>query len=633
MTTPNFTAARRRAIAVEQRVIRSRLKPPPTLTVSQWADRYRRLSRVAEAGDWRTDRVPYLREIMDACSDSLGERLVIVKASQVGATEALVNNVVGYHIHQDPTNILVVQPSNDEAEKYSKEKLAPMLEDTPVLDGCISEPASRSTDSTILGKKFAGGHLGIVGATSPKGLRSRHRRIILLDEVDGYPASAGAEGDPVMLAEKRATTYWNRKIVLLSTPTIRGRSRIEKAYAESDQRHYQVVCPHCGAEQELKWGGVNQPFGLKWASGKPETAFYLCRQSECHIDEKDKVRIVTAGRWVAENPGHPTRGWWFNTLISLFDGAAWPRLAREFLEVKHDPIRLRVFVNTTLAETWEDEGASVDAHILFERLGDGYPADGSVPNGAAVLTRSVDIQDDRLETAVWAWGAGEEGWLTEHEIIPGDPATEVPWRELDQILRRSYAHESGASLRPAVTFIDSGGHHSKEAYAFARARLAMRVFVIKGSSQEGAPLLGRPTRNNSARTILYPVGSFTGKESVLARFAKVKEHGPGYLHLPDWLDSEQLNQFTNEKLMTKPVHGRPKRLWVQTGRNEQLDLAVYALAALQVLGPATLKNLGEIAKQVQEKGAQLRAKQESGEGEKPPEDDPPPRNWVTGWRR
>ncbi|MEX1185308.1 MAG: phage terminase large subunit family protein [Gemmatimonadaceae bacterium] len=573
--------------------------PPPRLTVSEWADQYRYLSQESSAspGRWSTDMVPYLREPMDAFGDPTVEDIVVMKAAQLGATEALVNNAIGYFIDLDPSPILVVQPSDGEAQKYSKEKLAPMLRDSPSLAKKVHESKSRDSDSTILSKAFRGGHLGITGAQSPLGLRSRTRRVALFDEVDGYPASAGAEGDPIMLGEKRTVTFWNRKKVKLSTPTIKGISRIEKAYADSDQRKFFVACPHCGREQVLVWGGKDLDHGIKWDSGKPETAHYICESCLGRIDESEKARMVRVGRWIAQNPGHKTRGYHINALISLFDGARWSELAKEFLAVKHDPLRLRVFVNTVLAETWEDAGQEVEAHVLFERM-HSYAA--QVPAGVGLLCRGVDVQGDRLEVAVWGFGAGEEAWPIETEIIPGDPSIPLtnpnsPWRILDEHILRTYTHASGAELRAKITLVDSGGHHTNEVYEYARKRRGNNVYAGKGSSIAGHPIV-KAVHHKHAKLTLIHVGSFAAKEVFLSRMAKIIEEGPGYVHIPDWMDQEHLEQLTAEKLFTKLIGGVPKRVWLKKrDRNEQLDLFVLAYAALHQLGPAVRKQLGALA--------------------------------------
>ena len=618
------------------------LAPRPTLSMSGWADKYRVLSFSAESGPWRTSRVPYLREIMDACSDPTVERVVVMKSAQVGYTEGILNNTIGYYIDQDPATILAVQPTDEEAEKYSKEKLAPMLHDTPVLGAKVQESRSRNTGTTILAKSFAGGHLGITGATSPRGLRSRSRRILLFDEVDGYPESAGAEGDPIMLGEKRTMTYWNRKIIIGSTPTVKGASRIEKAYAESDGRKYHVPCPHCGKLQVLDWGNRDVDHGLKWsvdADGEPYDVFYLCQHCHACIEESEKPRMVASGQWVAERPQNPVRGYWMNALISLFDGAQWIKLIREFLKVRKDPIRLRVFVNTVLAETWEDIGASADSDVVAERM-EVYQDGVDVPAHAAVLTRSVDVQGNRLETAVWGWGAGEESWPVEIEVIDGDPGTPEPWKELDEILTKSYLHESGVRLTPLVTTVDSG-YHAKAVYGYCKDRRGKNVFATKGSSQEGTPILGKPMKAGSANVILRSVGSFTGRETLLSRLSKIVQPGPGYVHVPEWFVGEPLKQLTAEKLITVIANGRVTRKWISRHvRNEQTDMWIGALAGLHILGVRFIKGLPERVKALAAEGEKMKeaAKAPPAEETPPAENAPPARaprrtGWINQWRR
>jgi phage terminase large subunit GpA-like protein len=469
-----------------------------------------------------------------------------------------------------------------------------------------------------------------VGANSPASLASRPIRDVVCDEVDRYPVSAGAEGDPIGLVFRRQSTFADRKRLLISSPTIKGQSRIEKEYEASDQRKWIVPCPHCNEEQLLVWGGRDVAYGLKWDEGKPETAHYVCQHCGCVIEEMWKNWMNARGRWRVDNPGHPRRGYWTNALVSPW--ARWRELVEEFLRIKHDAIRLRQFVNTVLCETWEDDGAQVEAGTLADRC---LPYPAEVPAGVAVLVRTVDTQGDRLETSVWGFGDGEEAWIVEHELIPGDPGTPEPWIALDAIRARGYQHESGAELRPRVTFIDSGGHHAKEVYAYTRLHQNEHVYACKGSSLEGHPLLGRPTRSNSAKAILYMIGTFTAKESIMSRLSKIKAPGPGYIHLPEWYDEEHRQQLTAEKLVTRIVGGRPKRVWIKTrDRNEQLDLFAYALAALQQLGPAIVRNLGAIAKQIAAKAEQEKAQSSESPAVTSARKQAPARrsSWVNRWK-
>ena len=321
------------------------LKPPPKLTVSEWADMYRQLSSEssAEAGRWSTSRAEYQRGMMDAVSDPMIETVVLMTAAQVGKTE-LINNVVGFHIHQDPAPMLVVQPTLEMAQTWSKDRLAPAIRDTAVLAERIADPRARDSGNTTLHKVFPGGHVTACGANSPSSLASRPCRVILCDEVDRYPISAGSEGDPVGLAKRRSATFWNRKIILVSTPTDKGASRIEQAFAESDQRRYFVKCVDCGEHQTLKWSNV------RWEHDRPATACYVCEHCGSLWDDAQRFRAIRYGEWRATAAGDgKTAGFHLSALYS-----PWTPLedsVRDFLASKRDPMRLKTWVNTFLGET------------------------------------------------------------------------------------------------------------------------------------------------------------------------------------------------------------------------------------------------------------------------------------------
>lgn len=608
-------------------------------------------------GSFSVDDAPYQREPMDTMSDPTVRAMVCRWGSQLGKT-IMLNAFVGYRVDQDPGPMLMLQPTLEMAEAWSKDRLAPMLRDTPRLRGKIASARSRDSNNTLLHKSFPGGHITIAGANSPAGLASRPIRDLLQDEVDRYSKTAGAEGDPSAIAESRTATFPNAKNVKVSSPTEKG-SAIDQAWELSDQRWYIVPCPHCGHEQKLEFGGKDTKYGLKWEARKPETAHYVCAACSCVIEETDKPLMLKRGRWVPENPDSKIPGFTLSALYSPF--FPWSRLVERWLRDKTDPLKLQTFVNTMLCENWEETGESVTAHILESRMDklpereNGIDEDGKpvivklVPAAAAVLTRSVDVQGDRLETTVWAWGEGEECWRIDFDLLPGDPATNTPWIQLDALLGKKYEHESGALLPCAVTFIDSGGHHSKQAYEFARGRVRRRVFAIKGSSlQQGVPLLSKPARNVAAKVVTYSVGSFSGKEVLMSRLSRVHESGPGYIHLPSDIDPQHLDQFLNEKLITRFVKGRPIRQWAKNGPNEQIDLWVYAYAALHALGPATFRNLGPLSRKLAAKaksGAAAEPVHENpGEKDRPEpevaEDEPQPRakrerrrsRWVDGWK-
>jgi len=506
------------------------------------------------------------------------ETVVVMSSAQVGKTE-LLNNVIGFHIHYDPSPILLVQPTIEMAETYSRDRLAPMLRDTPALAGRVKDPRSRDSGNTLRQKQFDGGQIAMAGANSPASLASRPVRIVLLDEVDRFPPSAGAEGDPVSLAVKRSTTFWNRKIVLTSTPTTKGASRIEAAWEESDQRRFEVPCPYCAGFQILLWGG------LKWdkdEKGRPVNVRYECEHCRSALSESDKLRMIRNGRWT---PGRPwvTRiaGFWINELYSPW--SSWAGMASTFLEAKKRPETLRVFVNTSLGETWEEEGVTVDDTALMSRRED-YGKGQALPDGILLLTAGVDVQDDRLEATAWGWGMQDESWVVAHATFRGNPETSpAPWKDLDDWLLRTWPHDSGNTLRVAAACIDSGGHATQQVYDFCRRRESRRVWPIIGRAGAGLPIIRIGARRTKAKVALGIVGTDTSKGLLFSRLA-VAEFGPGYIHFPRDVDDEWFKQLTAEKLMTKHVKGVPTRVWKKIrARNEALDCAVYALAAKESL--------------------------------------------------
>lgn len=617
---PIDDAARARAAEVERAVFRETFAPRIRMSLVEWAEQRRYLSPEANAlaADsgaavrYSTALTPYHRAPMEALSDPRTEYVVCKFPSQDGKTEIL-NNFIGWRIDLEPGPMLVLQPTKEMAEAWSKDRLAPMIRDSPTLTGKVRDARSRDSDNTILHKKFPGGHLTAVGSNSPAGLASRPIRDVAADEVDRCAKSAGTEGDSLRLAFRRTTTFRRGKKLLISSPTIKGDSRIDSEYQLGTQEEWHVPCPHCGTMQFLVWGGPDTDYGLKWEKGDPDSAYYVCIQG-CVIEELHKGWMIERGQFIAQNPdaGPRRRSFWKNALTSNL--VSWRKLVHEWIEVQSSREQLQQFVNTVLCELWTPvDGEEVHAEGLLKRLGQGYPKDGSVPDEVAVLTRSVDTQGDRLETAVWGWGEGEEAWLIETDIIPGDPSTVEPWKALDALRRRTYRTAAGVVLRPLVTFIDSGGHHAKEVYDYTRLRNAHGVYAIKGATQEGSPLLSKPTRNNSAKAILYMVGSFTGKETLMRRLTKVTEHGPKYIHLPATLDGEQVSQFTRERLVDRVMKGgKRRRAWEVLGRNEQIDLYVYALAALHKLGLETVRSLGAIAKRACERAVQAKASAAAG---------------------
>lgn len=571
------------------------LRPPPKLTLSQWAARYAVLSRETSAQTGRFEAYPYQNGWMDAISDPAVEMVTIMKGARVGYTKTL-DHAVGYFLHQDPSPVLVVQPRVEDAEDYSKTEIAPMLRDTPVLAEITGDTKAKDSNQTILKKTFLNGaSLSLVGANSPGGFRRITARVVLFDEVDGYPVGgAGSEGDQISLGTKRTETFWNRKIVLGSTPTVKGFSRIEKSWEQSDQRRYHVPCPHCGEKQPLEWGGADTPHGIKWKRDEagnhlPETAFYVCAKNGCIIDEADKPEMVARGEWIASKPFKGHAGFHIWAGYSLHANASWAKLAAEWLEVKSDPLRRQTFVNLVLGEPYEDRGdKAMSERMLVART---EVWDAEVPNRVAVITASGDTQDDRVEIEIVGWGANEERWSIAHEVIVGDPDGPELWAQVDAFLLRKWRRADGHEFSVAAACIDSGGHHTQKVYEFCRARLGRRIWAVKGESARGgarSPVwpIKKPSARNKQSFRPIIIGVNAAKDLIRSRLhleqPKPDEACAGYMHYPADRDINFFAQLISERLTTKSVRGQKYRVWeLPPGRaNEALDLAVYSYAAL-----------------------------------------------------
>lgn len=516
---------------------------------------------------------------MDAVSDPAVKTTVVMSAAQVGKTEVL-NNLVGFHIDLDPAPILVLQPTLDMGQAWSKDRLAPMLRDTPVLRGKVKDARSRDSANTVLHKVFPGGHITIAGANSAASLASRPIRIVAADEIDRYPASAGTEGDPVSLAAKRSMTFWNRKLVLTSTPTEKGASRIEQAWEKSDQRRYFVRCPKCRHSQTMRWQQVRwekDPEG----EALPETAAYFCEACDKPWTEGDRLSGVMAGEWKASKPFNGTAGFHLNALVSPW--VQLPELVAEFLAAKAYPDRLRVFINTVLGETWEDRGETTDAGGLVKRR-EPFSLE-KIPAGVIVVTVATDVQDNRLECEFLGWGLNEENWSLDYVVIPGDPSTMGPWRLLDDLLSRKLVREDGAPLSVAAGAVDTGGHFTQAAYAFCKERMARRIWATKGIGGQSPIWPKRPSKNARGGTSLFLVGVNAAKDLAHARL-KITEPGPGFCHFPDHYDEKYFAQLNAEKRVTKYSKGFPKSEWVKvspSARNEAWDCRVLNIATFQGL--------------------------------------------------
>jgi phage terminase large subunit GpA-like protein len=561
----------------------------PELTVSQWADQHRMLSgkASAEPGPWRTNRTPYLKEVMDCLSTTSPlQRVVLMAASQLGKTEAG-SNWLGYVIAHAPGPMLMVQPTVDMAKRLSKQRLESLITETPCLAEKVAPARSRDSGNTMFSKEYPGGIMILTGANSATGLRSTPCRYIFLDEVDAFPADVDGEGDPVTLAERRSTTFSRRKIFMTSTPTVKDFSRIEAEFLLSDQRRYFVPCPHCGTKQWLQWSK------LKWKDNDPSTVMYECEACKERFAESHKTHILAAGEWQATAPGDgKTAGFHLSSLYSPLGWKSWEEVVEDFLRSKSDAPRLKTWVNTVLGETWEEDYASkVSADGLMARCEHYEP--GMLPEGALALTIGIDVQDNRLAVSVWAWGREEEGWLIDHQEIYGDPSQPELWKQLDEVVLKEWEHCSGGKLRPDVICCDSGGHFTSEVYQYARERGRQGVVAIKGASQRAKLPISKPSKvdvNYKGKTLkrgllLYSVGTDTIKTTLFGRL-KHNEAGAGYLHFHMNVNSVYFEQLTAEKQVLRYNRsGFPIREWVKkaNARNESLDCLVYAFAGLNLM--------------------------------------------------
>lgn len=593
-----------------RQVQREFCSPPPLTTVTEWSQTGIVLAPKdsAEPGPYRASRTPYAVEPMDCLSQtSTVEEVVLMWGAQTGKTRCG-SNWLGYLIATNPGPVMIVQPTIDMAKRYSRQRLAPMIEESPVLRKRVKENRSRDEANTTLLKEFAGGFLAVAGANSAAGLRSMPVRDLFLDEIDAYPMDVDGEGDPIKLAEARQTTFARRKTLLTSTPTTKGFSRIEQRFQSSDQCHFHVHCPECGEAQPLEWGSDKQ-HGIHWERDRdgnplPETAHYVCRACFHHIHEHQKPELLAGGVWVPANPGAQggrVRGFHLSSLYSPLGWLSWRTLVDEWHTAMTaartgDVSLLRVFVNTRLAETFEEMGDKADDHALRRRAED-IPL-RTVTWGHAVMTAGVDVQGDRLECYLWAWGRGMERQLVDRAVFYGDPAmseseTGSPWAQLTEYRKTPVLHVSGKPVPLLSVMIDSGGHHTHAVYDYCRRHQGAQVHAVKGSSQSGKNILGKPTDVDvnwrGARVKrgvkLWPIGTDTAKAEIYGRF-RVSEPGPGYVHLSRRMAPEIFEQLTSERLVTRYVKGRAKLEWVKPAgvRNEGLDCAVYALAAAIYVG-------------------------------------------------
>lgn len=584
----------------------SAFAPPESLTVNEWADQQRRLSpeSSAEAGPWRTSRTPYLEEPMRAFTDPKVRKVVIVAGSQIGKTEAELN-CLGYIIDQDPGTVIFVHPTLDDARKFSRLRVAPMIRDTPRLKRKVEERASgKDTSKTILNKSFPGGMLLMTGSNSPSALASTPARYIIGDERDRWAVSAGDEGDPWALAEARQTTFYNAKAIEVSTPTVKGASAIEFSYNKGTQERWCSRCPECGEWHDIMFDQIRFTPKAQRIDGRKVWSLdgaveWACPSCGC-ISSEQAMRAAPA-KWVARNPdAYETTGvrsFWLNAFVSPW--TSWEKIVLRFLEAKDDPQRLQVVYNTLFGQLWENRGDLVDDEDMLARREDyGRRDDGTpveLPAGVLVLTCGVDTQDNRLEYEVVGHGRWGETWGIEKGIIYGRPDDDATWSRLDSVVAHVYRFRDGRGLRVSMTCIDSGGHYTQEVYERTRQRQPMRVFAVKGKGGEGIPYTAVPTqvpiRDKRVKAWLYTIGVDAGKAQIMSSL-KVSEPGPKYCHFPlrpeCGYDEAFFSGLLSERLVLSTSRTASRWQWEKLPgheRNEALDCRNYALAALSIINP------------------------------------------------
>lgn len=564
-------------------------KPPPRMKLSEWAEKYRRLSPESSAspGRFRFDKTPYMREPYDMVGKP-GVRSIAMMCSAQVAKSTFIENVVAYYTHLDPCPILHISPTLDSMKMFSKERLAPMIRDTPVLRDLVRDARTRDSGNTIASKKFPGGHIAMVGSNSPAGLASRPVRVLVADEVDRFERSAGTEGDPLQLGIKRTTTYWNRVLVFVSTPGDKydpeeqTGSRIEKEFLDGDQRHYHAQCPHCDTHQKMKWSNV------EWDEDEdgnhdPMTAVYACDHDECDAkwDDLDRADAMANGKWIAEKPFNGKVSYCLSQLHSLFaplsDGVS------DFLSSRADPMLFKTWVNTFLGEPWEDKGARLEWSNLKDQREE-YNVSEDIPEDITVITAAVDVQDDRLEYEIVGWGDEKQSWSLEYGYFYAEDSLieNEPWKKMSDKLKTTFIHPLFGEIPIRNATMDSGGHFTEKVYKFCEFR--PRCQAIKGASGFDRPFVGRPLNNTIGDATVYPLGVDTIKQVVVGRLKVADSTKPGYCAFPIDYEDDYFKMLTAEELKTKYVRGKKKREWVPIRkRNEAFDIRVYNTAALDLL--------------------------------------------------
>ncbi len=603
------------------------LRPDPFISIAEWADKYRVLPKKssAEPGQYRTSRTPYLREPMEKLSPhDPCRKVVMYKPRQIGASE-LGNNFIFCNLHLYPGPGIIIQPTLDLLKKFTRQRIEPSIQETPILRSLIKPARERDSGNTMFAKETTNGALlMLAGANSAAGLRALPFRFGMFDEINAWPQDIEGEGDPLAILEEAMSTFPNRKEFVLSTPTIKGQSKIETEYENSSRGKWNVPCPFCGTIQVLMFKN------LIFDSAKPVKAEYECEHCKKLISEKHKEQMNAAGVWIHENPQADATGYWLNGLVSPWK--TWLEIAKQWLKasramkVQKNNFLLKQFINQVLAEEWNDAGDNIDRETLYGQLvarREDYP-ENVIPMNAVLIVIAGDVQDDRIEFIVKAYGPGMESWGVLHHILYGNPAVAGVWEKCGQFITQTWRHESGAILSPSVIFIDSG-YLSKQVYEFTKPRFDLRVFSTKGSNEPKHELVSKLSRKNAERCPLFFIGTNEAKNILFSRLT-VAESGPMFMHFNKSFDESYFKQVI---LSEKPKWQKGVKIWEKTSKtdpNEGLDLECLALTAAELYVKSTGLDLAMEAARLKSEGEKIKPEEPEEEPEQEQQKQP---GWIT----
>lgn len=590
------------------------LKTPEPLDGDQWAEKHFFLSAESSQSVQRWSSYPFQKAMLGAMCDDDIEEVNIKKSARVGYTKMLLS-VIGYFAHHKRRNQCLWQPTDSDSDEFCKAELEPMLRDVRAMATVFPQFMAKSKANTLNMKKFLGSLLYLKGGTSAGNFRRMTLQVALLDEFDAFDQKIEKSADPHTLAKKRLEGATYPKEISGSTPRIKGLSHIEKREQAADVRmKFHISCKHCGVEHPLVWGGKKVKHGFKWDPEDPEgTVCHVCPHCYGTIVQADYLRSWHSGVWISECGNYriqhspyrwtdgagvpltsPPRHVAFHVWTAYSPQATWAAIVEQFLECMvavetGDRAPLEGFINETLGETWEDEGDKADVHALLQRAED-YPL-RRVPVGGLDVVAGVDVQDDRWEITVWAFGRGEEQWAIDYHVIYGNPADQQEWEDrLHPYLQKNVTHWHGAPMKIMGTAIDTGGHYTHQAYNFCRQHIGDKYYAIKGDSQDAKPIKGRSSSqdvNFRGRVIkagvkLWLVGTDTAKDLFFGRL-KVEKPGPGYVHFSKHLPANWFKGLTSEVRRPVKTARSTTYRWVKTAaRNEALDTTVYALFCSQM---------------------------------------------------